>query len=119
VRRDIQPLNHLTSEKDGGRKAKDANALGRPVMAHHLLLPGCIKEERMRDRLTTIGTAKRIRVRMPIVGSRSAWDCRPFGLGRIIAPVTDGVIEIAPDVHLDLASGTVFSRESGSERRSA
>jgi hypothetical protein len=77
------------------------------------------KEDGMRDRLMTIGTAKRIRVRIPFVGSRSAWDCRPFGFGRIIAPVVDGVIEIAPDVHLDLATGTLQSRESGAERRSA
>jgi hypothetical protein len=73
----------------------------------------------MRDHLTTIGTAKRIRVRIPFVGSRSAWDCRPFGLGRIIAPVADGVIEITPGVHLDLATGTLLSSEYGSERRSA
>jgi hypothetical protein len=73
----------------------------------------------MRHHVVTIGTAKRIRVRLPLAGSRSAWDCRPFGFGRIIAPVANGMIEIAPDVHLDLATGTLRARESGAERRSA
>jgi hypothetical protein len=68
--------------------------------------------------LKSIGTAKRIRVRMPVSGVRYAWDCRPFGFGRIIAPVAPGVIEIAPGVHLTLATGELRS-EAGSERRSA
>jgi len=72
----------------------------------------------MKDYLRTIGTARRIRVRMPISGYRSAWDCRPFGFGRIVAPVIDGVIDIAPGVHLNLATGRLRS-ESESERRSA
>jgi len=65
-----------------------------------------------------LGTAKRIRVRMPVVGSRSAWDCRPFGFGRIIAPVARGTIEIAPGVYLDLDSGAL-SVETSAVRRSA
>ena len=72
----------------------------------------------MERRMKSLGTAKRIHVRMPISGFRYAWDCRPFGFGRIIAPVADGVIEIAQDVHLDLATGTLRG-ESSSERRSA
>ena len=72
----------------------------------------------MEKALKYLGTAKRIRVRMPLAGSRSAWDCRPFGFGRMIAPVARGTIEIAPGVHLDLASGTLRV-ESTTHRRSA
>ncbi len=72
----------------------------------------------MERHLRTIGTAKRIRVRMPLSGVRSAWDCRPFGFGRIIAPIATGEIEIAPEVYLDLATGTVRT-ESRPERHSA
>ncbi len=64
------------------------------------------------------GTAKRIRVRMPLSATRYAWDCRPFGFGRIVAPVASGVIEITPGVHLNLATGELRS-EASSQRRSA
>ena len=65
-----------------------------------------------------LGVANRIRVRMPISGYRHAWDCRPFGLGRVIAPVTSGAIEVAPRVHLDLATGELRA-EISSQKRSA
>jgi hypothetical protein len=55
----------------------------------------------------TLGHAKRIRVRMPLSVTRSAWDCRPFGLGRIIAPRIDMVVQIADGVHLNLATGEI------------
>jgi hypothetical protein len=55
---------------------------------------------------------------MPLSAIRSAWDCRPFGFGRIVAPMVSGVIEIAPGVDLNLATGEVRAvRES--QRRSA
>lgn len=66
----------------------------------------------------TIGTAKRIRARMPFSGARYAWDCRPFGFGRIIAPIATGEIEIARDVYMELATGTLRT-EGRSERCSA
>ena len=66
----------------------------------------------------SLGTAKRIRIRLPLAGTRSAWDCRPFGFGRIIAPVARGTIDIAPGVQLDLATGTLHAEES-THRRSA
>ena len=72
----------------------------------------------MQNQLRHLGRAKRIRVRMPLSGTRSAWDCRPFGMGRIIAPIARGVIEIADGVHLDLATGALHS-EAQAERRSA
>ena len=65
-----------------------------------------------------LGAAKRIRVRLPFSRTRSAWDCRPFGFGRIVAPVASGVIEIASGVHLDLATGELRC-EVSSHRRSA
>jgi hypothetical protein len=69
-------------------------------------------------RMRHIGIAKRVRVRMPLSAIRSAWDCRPFGFGRIIAPVTSGVIEIEPGVDLNLLTGEVRAvREL--QRRSA
>jgi hypothetical protein len=65
-----------------------------------------------------IGIATRVRVRMPLSAIRSAWDCRPFGFGRIVAPMVSGMIEIAPGVDLNLATGEVRAvRES--QRRSA
>jgi len=72
----------------------------------------------MQRRSKGLGNAKRIRVRLPLGCSRSAWDCRPFGFGRIIAPVATGEIEIASGVHLDLNTGTIRS-ETSAQRRSA
>jgi hypothetical protein len=65
-----------------------------------------------------MGNAKRIRVRTPFGSSRAAWDCRPFGLGRIVAPVADGEIEIACGVYLNLHTGALRT-EPTAERRSA
>lgn len=72
----------------------------------------------MEHSLKTLGTAKRVRVRMPLGAWRSAWDCRPFGFGRIIAPIAEGEIEITPGVDLDLATGTLRGK-GGFQRRSA
>ena len=72
----------------------------------------------MHNRHKCLGTAKRIRVHLPLGSSRSAWDCRPFGFGRVVAPVADGEIDIAPGVHLNLASGALRT-EVNTERRSA
>ena len=66
----------------------------------------------------TLGTAKRIRVRTPAGVSHQAWDCRPFGFGRILAPIASGAIDIAPGVELNLATGELRAREV-SQRRSA
>jgi len=52
-----------------------------------------------------IGCAKRILVSMPLGERRGAWDCRPFGLGRIVAPIIPMHIELEPGTHLDLATG--------------
>lgn len=70
------------------------------------------------ERIRHLGTAKRIRVRMPFSALRFAWDCRPFGFGRIVAPMTSGTIEIAAGVDLNLATGELRAA-SGSQRRSA
>jgi hypothetical protein len=72
----------------------------------------------MQKRIKRLGNAKRIRVRTALGSSCSAWDCRPFGLGRVVAPVVDGEIEIAHGVHLNLSTGALRT-EPSSERRSA
>jgi len=68
--------------------------------------------------LKTLGQAKRIRVRTRFGESCAAWDCRPFGFGRIVAPTASGMIEIAPEVHLNLATGELRA-DTRSQRRSA
>ena len=61
----------------------------------------------------TIGCAKRIQVSMPLGERRGAWDCRPFGYGRIVTPVLPMQIELERGAHLDLSSGEVsVSRQS-------
>jgi len=65
-----------------------------------------------------VGTAKRVRVRMPFRATRSAWDCRPFGFGRVVAPLVSGAVEIAPGVDLDLATGELWAIR-GTQRDSA
>jgi len=57
----------------------------------------------------SIGCARRIRVRTPM-GKRSAWDCRPFGLGRVIAPALPTAIELSPGTELHLMTGELRSR---------
>lgn len=59
----------------------------------------------MKRTCDVLGLAKRIRVRLRFAGSRRAWDCRPFGYGRVVAPVTRGEIEVAPGVDLNLRTG--------------
>ncbi|HZR81699.1 MAG TPA: hypothetical protein VFD92_11425 [Candidatus Binatia bacterium] len=54
-----------------------------------------------------LGFAKRVRVRLPFGASRRAWDCRPFGAGRIVAPSLATAVEIAHATWLDLKSGEV------------
>lgn len=76
------------------------------------------EEETMDMKGTYVGIAKRVRVRMPFSTIRSAWDCRPFGFGRIVAPMASGVIEIAPGVDLNLQTGELVA-VGGSQRRSA
>jgi hypothetical protein len=70
----------------------------------------------MENHARILGHAKRIRVRLPLGGFARAWDCRPFGFGRIVAPVAHGRIEIVPHVELDLASGKIQSQPTWQKR---
>ena len=72
----------------------------------------------MEDRNRCLGTAKRVRVRTTYGSSCSAWDCRAFGFGRVVAPVAQGEIEIAPGIHLNLTTGTLRT-EANLQQRSA
>lgn len=65
----------------------------------------------MEDHSRRVGYAKRIRVQMPLGVRHEAWDCRPFGYGRVIAPEIPTCVEIAQGTFLDLSSGEV--RASG------
>jgi hypothetical protein len=55
--------------------------------------------------MKTIGKAKRVRVDMPLGERCSAWDCRPFGFGRLVTPRLPIQVELQPGTHLDLRSG--------------
>lgn len=59
----------------------------------------------MNETSKRIGFAKRIRVQMPFGAREKAWDLRPFGLGRVIAPELPTCVEIAQGTFLDLSSG--------------
>ena len=59
----------------------------------------------MRLAKNVLGSARRVQVRMPLGARCEAWDCRPFGFGRIIAPMLPTVMELAPGTHLDLFTG--------------
>jgi hypothetical protein len=72
----------------------------------------------MESHAKILGRAKRIRVRVSFSGFTKAWDCRPFGFGRIVAPVASGRIEIAPRVELDLGTGEIRA-EARAQQRSA
>jgi hypothetical protein len=61
----------------------------------------------MEARSRRIGYAKRIRVQLPLGVRHDAWDCRPFGLGRVVAPTLPTRVEIAQGTYLDLSSGEV------------
>jgi len=63
------------------------------------------------ERSRRLGFAKRVRVQMPLGGRCDAWDCRPFGLGRVVAPALRTRVEIAHNTYLDLSSGEVRSAE--------
>ncbi len=63
-----------------------------------------------------LGFARRIRVRMPFSATRMAWDCRPFGLGRIVAPRLRTTVEIATGIHLDLTTGELRAETYGARR---
>lgn len=54
-----------------------------------------------------IGFAKRVRVQTPFGAREKAWDLRPFGLGRVVAPELPTRVEIAQGTFLDLSSGEV------------
>jgi hypothetical protein len=54
-----------------------------------------------------LGYAKRVRVRLPFGTPRQAWDCRPFGGGRIVAPALPTEVEIARATFLNLRSGEI------------
>jgi hypothetical protein len=60
----------------------------------------------------TIGYAKRVRVRLPFGATRQAWDCRPFGGGRIVAPTLATAVEISRAMWLDLRSGEVRAAQT-------
>ena len=59
--------------------------------------------------MKTIGCARRIRVTTPLGTRRQAWDCRAFGLGRLITPILPIEIELSDGVHLDVHTGEVRS----------
>jgi hypothetical protein len=63
----------------------------------------------MEKHARTVGYAKRIRVTLPFGVRHEAWDCRPFGLGRVIAPAMQARVEIAQGTYLDLSSGEVLA----------
>jgi hypothetical protein len=87
-------------------------------VAQHLLYDPADEGEPMQKPKSLVGTAKRVRVQMPFKAVRSAWDCRPFGFGCIVAPIASGTIEIAPGVDLDLSNGELWA-VSGKQRDSA
>lgn len=57
--------------------------------------------------MRTIGSAQRVRVSMPLGAQREAWDCRAFGLGRVVAPQIPATVELAPGTYLDLRTGVL------------
>jgi hypothetical protein len=63
-----------------------------------------------------LGHARRIRVRMPLSATRMAWDCRPFGFGRIVTPRMRTSVEIADGVHLNLMTGELRADVQGARR---
>lgn len=67
----------------------------------------------MREHSRRVGFAKRVRVQLPLGARHEAWDCRPFGLGRVIAPQMPARVEIAQGTYLDLSSGEVRAAARG------
>ena len=62
--------------------------------------------------LRKLGFAKRILVQTRFGAQHGAWDCRPFGLGRIVAPILATQIELVPGTELDLTTGEISTRET-------
>lgn len=60
--------------------------------------------------MRTIGSARRVRVALPLGAQREAWDCRAFGLGRVVAPQIPTSVELAPGTYLDLRTGELLAR---------
>jgi len=56
-------------------------------------------------KMKTIGSAKRISVELGMGARQGAWDCRPFGFGRVVTPRMPVEIELEPGTHLDLHTG--------------
>lgn len=56
-------------------------------------------------KMKTIGSAKRISVDLGMGARQRAWDCRPFGFGRVVAPILPVQIELERGTHLDLHTG--------------
>jgi hypothetical protein len=59
-------------------------------------------------KMKAIGSAKRITVDLGFE-RRRAWDCRPFGYGRIVTAILPVQIELEPGTHLDLRSGVILA----------
>lgn len=66
----------------------------------------------------SMGRARRVVVMLPFGARRRAWDCRPFGFGRVIAPQVDMKLQLDPDTVLDLSDGEL-QRVSGRGRMAA
>jgi len=58
-------------------------------------------------KMRTLGCAKRVRVETLLGDQHGAWDCRPFGFGRIVTPLVPVQIELEPGTLLDVYSGEV------------
>lgn len=57
--------------------------------------------------MKTLGCAKRVTVETPLGERRGAWDCRPFGFGRIVTPRLPIKVELDHGTHLNLRSGAL------------
>ncbi|MGD9764741.1 MAG: hypothetical protein AB7V27_13585 [Candidatus Binatia bacterium] len=62
-------------------------------------------------KIKVLGQAKRVQVTTACGARATAWDCRPFGLGRIIAPKIPIKIELEPGMDLELATGELSVSE--------
>ena len=59
----------------------------------------------MMKKMKRIGSAKRVSVELGMGMRHRAWDCRPFGFGRVVTPILPVEIELEPGTHLDLRTG--------------
>ena len=66
-----------------------------------------------------IGNARRVRVEMPLGAKRTAWDCRPFGYGRIVTPRMDVQIDLGSGVRLDAATGALMASRRATRQLAA